>query len=224
MSSPSPGARRLNGLHRISSAVIGLVLWGFGLLGLTDNLDFFSTTGQPLLGMTTNNLLSAISLVFGTVLIAAAIRGGRLASTVSVTVGALFLLSGVVNAILVNTPFNPLAFRMPNVIFSLVVALVLLTLGAYGRFSGRLPDDNPYAGRQRHVTDADGSEDRDQRLPGTPEDVEAARTLAETERLVAEGGGTAEQRRMLAEVDAIRDSGERRDAWRRLTERGGSRT
>ena len=220
MSSLGSDARRLNGLHRVSSALIGITLWVFGALGFSERLGFFSTTGQPLLGMTTNNLLSALSLVVGTVLVGAAIRGGRPASTVSVVVGVLFLLSGVVNVLLIGTPYNFLSFRMPNVVFSLVVGLVMLTLGAYGRFSGRLPADNPYAGEQHHGVDADDAEDRGQRLPHGTEEVDAARSLAETERLVAGGGGSADQRRMLAEVDGIRDPGERREAWRKLIERG----
>ncbi|GAA1393473.1 hypothetical protein GCM10009613_39970 [Pseudonocardia kongjuensis] len=219
---PSLGSdpRLLNGLHRVSSALIGVTLWVFGGLGITNNLDFFSTTGAPLFGMTTNNLLSAVSLVVGTVLVAAAVRGGRMASTVSVTVGALFMLSGVANVLLIGTPYNILSFRMPNVVFSLLAGLVLLTLGGYGRFTGRLPSDNPYSDEQRHPVDAEGDEDRDQRLPHGSADIEAAGSLAETERLVASGGGTDEQRRLLAEVGSIRDLAERRRAWQELTGRG----
>jgi hypothetical protein len=222
MSSIGSDARRLNGLHRISSLLVGIMLLVFGVLGFTNNLDFFSTTGSPVLGLSTNLLLSTVSVVVGAVLVGAAVRGGRFASTVSVTVGALYLLSGVVNVLLIGTPYNLLAFRMPNVVFSLLVGLVMLVLGAYGRFSGRLPSDNPYAAEQKHVVDAEGGDDRDQRLPAGAADIAAARSLADTERLVANGGGTEEQRRMLAEVDAIRDTGERRDAWRARTERGGA--
>ncbi|ANY06308.1 DUF4383 domain-containing protein [Pseudonocardia sp. HH130630-07] len=206
--------RLLNGLHRISSALVGVILWIFGTLGFSGGLGFFTTSGAPLLGMSTNNLLSTISLVVGTVLVAAGIRGGRFASTVGVVVGAAFLLSGVANVLVLGTAYNILSFRMPNVVFSLVVGLLLLTLAAYGRFSGRLPDDNPYAAEQRPETDSD----REQQLPRDAADIAAARSLAETERLVAAGGGTEEQRRMLAAADAERDQAGRRTAWRR--ERG----
>lgn len=210
-------SRWLSGVHRLSSAVIGVALWVIGGLGFSNNLGFFSTSGAPVLGLSTNGLLSTLSLVFGTVLVGAAVIGGRFASTVGVVVGALFLLSGVGNVLVLNGPYNILAFRMPNVIFSLLVGLILLVLGAYGRFSGRLPDDNPNAARQKHVVDAEGSEDRGQRLPTDPADAAAARSLAEAERAAAGGGGTDEERRKLAEVDGIRDGAERRAAWRRLT-------
>lgn len=215
MSTHGSDGRRLNRLHRLSSAVIGSTLWVIGILGFTNNLAFFSTSGAPVLGLSTNGLLSTVSLVFGTLLIGAAIVGGRFASTVGVVVGALFLLSGVGNVLVLNGPYNILAFRMSNVIFSLVVGLIMLTLGAYGRFTGRLPDDSPYA-PQHHAVDAQGSDDRGQQLPTAPADIAAARTLADAERLVAGGGGTDEQRRMLAEVDAIRGGPERRAAWRKL--------
>lgn len=221
-SSPGSDARRLNGLHRISGVVLGVVLWVFGLLGFAGDLDPFSTTGTPVLGMSTNGLLSTISLVVGTLLIVAGIRGGRLSSSVCTVVGALFLLSGVVNAVLLNGPYNVLAFRMSNVVFSLLAGLVLLVAGAYGRFSGRLPSDNPYAAEQRRTVDAEGGADRDQRLPRDAADVAAAASLAEAERAVAEGGGTDEQRRLLAQVDALRDGADRRAEWRRLTEHGGT--
>ncbi|MFP5020811.1 DUF4383 domain-containing protein [Pseudonocardia phyllosphaerae] len=220
MSSLGSDSRRLDGLHRLSSAVVGVVLLVFGVLGFLGGLEFFSTTGSPVLGMSTNGLLSTASVVFGAVLLAAAVRGGRLASTTSVVVGALFLLSGVVNTVLMTTPYNLLAFRMPNVVFSLVVGLVMLVLGAYGRFSGRLPDDNPYAAEQRRTVDAETGQDRDQQLPRTAADAEAARSLAEAERTVAAGGGSDELRRTLARIDTIRDVEQRRAAWRELTEHG----
>lgn len=49
---PSLGSdlRLLNGLHRASSALIGITLWVFGGLGITNNLDFFSTPEHPCSG------------------------------------------------------------------------------------------------------------------------------------------------------------------------------
>ena len=67
---------------------------------------------------------------------------------VGVVVGGLFLVSGLVNMIVLNGPANVLAFTFPNVAFSLVVGLVLLSVGLYGRASGQLPADNPF--RQAH--------------------------------------------------------------------------
>jgi hypothetical protein len=72
----------LDALHRVGAAVFGLAIGTFGVLGLVDRLDMFSTTGRPVLGLSSNGLLSVISLVVAAVLVAAALRGGRTASTV----------------------------------------------------------------------------------------------------------------------------------------------
>jgi hypothetical protein len=109
---------RLDAVHRVGAVLFGLGLWVFGILGIVDRLKPFSTSGESVLGLSSNGLLSAISLIVGGVLIAAALRGGRTASTVTVVVGAAFVLSGLVNVLVLNTPLNLLAFRMPNVIFT----------------------------------------------------------------------------------------------------------
>ena len=173
--------RRLGVVHRVGAAGLGGALWVFGILGLVNRLAMFSITGGHVLGLSSNGLLSVISLVVGAVLIGAAVRGGRPASTVTVAVGALFLLSGLANVLVLGTPLNVLAFGMPNVIFSLLAGAVLLFLGAYGRFTGGLPLSNPYQ-QERHDRD-----DEQERVPlptifSDPADVRAATELAEAER------------------------------------------
>ncbi|MFR9804505.1 DUF4383 domain-containing protein [Pseudonocardia sp. RS010] len=198
-----PAARRIDLLHRTGSVVIGLGLWVFAVLGFVQRLDFFSTQGQPVLGLSSNGLLSTISVVFGGILIGAGIRGGRLSSSVQVVVGALFLLSGIVNVLVLNTELNLLAFRMPNVIFSLVVGGILLTIGSWGRFTGRLRADSPYS-RERQI----GAFEDPQLSPelsgidleGSPAEARAARELAEAERAVAEHRAAPE---VVAEVHAL---------------------
>ena len=224
--------RRINAVHRTSAIVLGLGIGVFGVLGLINRLDFFSTTGAPLLGLSSNGLLSTISLVTAAVLIAAGLRGGRIASTITVTVGTLFLLSGVGNVLVLNSSWNVLAFRMPNVIFSLVVGLILLCLGAWGRFTGRLPDDNPYR-RERHPREGgrdtaleeqpvDGQSDHSsQPAPGAyrPTDAVDIRALADAERAVAQGAGTTEQQAGIEAADGARATEDRLSAWRRTHDR-----
>jgi Domain of unknown function (DUF4383) len=123
----------LDVLHRAGAVLFGLGLWVFGILGLVNRLDTFTTRGQPVLGLSSNGLLSILSLVVGGVLIAAAIRGGRVASTVTVVTGAAFMLAGLASVLVLDTGLNFLAFGLSNVIFSLVAGGMLLILGAYGR-------------------------------------------------------------------------------------------
>ena len=59
-------------VHRIGAVAVAAVILVFGLLGFAGGLAFFSTSGEPILGMSSNGLLSTISVVTAAVLIAAA--------------------------------------------------------------------------------------------------------------------------------------------------------
>jgi Domain of unknown function (DUF4383) len=201
----------LDAVHRVGAVLFALGLWVFGILGLVNRLDPFTTNGTSVLGLSSNGLLSVISLVVGAILIAAAMRGGRTASTVTVVVGVAFILSGLANVLVLNTSMNLLAFRMPNVIFSLIAGALLLFLGAYGRYTGGLPDDNPY-----HAERHPGGE------PEVPmptvfrdaADVIAARELAEAERAVAQHAASPEQIDRVAAARSARRAEDRVRAWR----------
>ena len=160
------------------------------------------------MGLSTNGLLSTISLVVGAGLVVAAVRGGPVASTVSVVLGVLFLLSGLVNFLVMSTSMNLLAFRLPNVIFSIGVGFVLLVLGAYGRITGRLPDGSPYStGTQ---AGAEAGESPPAQGVGV---AHAARELAAAERAQALHHATPEQSERLRVVDQHRSHVERQRAW-----------
>lgn len=189
MSSALPGSR-LDLVHRIGAAVLGAGLCVFGVLGVADRLEFLAVRGKVVMGLATNGLLATISLIVGGILIGAALRGGRSSSTITVVVGSLFLLSGLVNLAVLDTKFNLLAFRLSNVIFSFIAGMLLLFLGAYGRFSGGLSADNPYY-QQRHHDDAPSGTDH----TGDDDDAE----LAAAELAVAEGHATAEQELLVLE-------------------------
>ncbi|RKS05144.1 uncharacterized protein DUF4383 [Nocardiopsis sp. Huas11] len=136
--------RRLDIAYRAGSGVIALVLIGFGLAGLTVRLPLFDTQGEVVAGLSTNGALGFLSVAFGSLLLGAAVLGGVYASTVCTVMGTAFVGSGLVNLYLMTTDANVLAFSMPNVIFSFVVGLTLMTIGMYGRFSGGLAEDNPF--------------------------------------------------------------------------------
>ena len=149
-----PQDHRLGRVYRYGGGFMGLLLLVFGVLGLTDRLAFFSTSGEHVLGLSSNGALSVISIVAAAVLVTGAVIGGNIASSVNFVMGALFVLSGAVNLALLDTQANFLAFRFQNVMFSFVVGVMLVTFGAYGRVSGGLPHDNPYW-RARHPEAAD---------------------------------------------------------------------
>lgn len=207
----------LDHLHRLGAVVFGIGLAIFGVLGLRGDLGFFSSTGEQVMGMGTNGALSIVSLVVAAALVAAAVRGGHLASTVLVVIGAAFLLSGFANALVLGTPLNLLAFRIPNVIFSFVAGAFLLFLGAWGRFTGHLPDGNPYQ-QQRHGHDTPDP------LPShfdDPANARAARELADAERAVAQHVASPETAARVEAVRYLRREEDRIEEWRRLS--GGDR-
>ncbi|MCX5084157.1 DUF4383 domain-containing protein [Streptomyces sp. NPDC056121] len=148
-----PLDHKLAQVYRWGAAFCGVVLLVFGCLGLADQLSPFNTDGGQIAGMTTNGVLSLISVVVGLALVAGGIIGGNFASTLNMAVGALFLISGFVHVFIVGKGANVLDFGMTNVIFSFVMGLVILTFGMYGRVSSRLPHDNPYW-RRRHPREA----------------------------------------------------------------------
>ncbi|WP_436790520.1 DUF4383 domain-containing protein [Yinghuangia sp. YIM S10712] len=153
LSDEMPVDHRLGRVYRFGAGITGLVLLVFGTLGFADQLAFFDTSGEEIAGLSSNGALSTVSVVVGAVLIAGAVVGGNLASTLNVVVGSAFIVSGFVNLALLDKESNILAFRMPNVIFSFIVGLMVLTFGLYGRVSGNLPHDNPYW-RARHPEQA----------------------------------------------------------------------
>ncbi|PVZ12008.1 DUF4383 domain-containing protein [Actinomycetospora cinnamomea] len=228
----TPGAERSSSLrpdhrviwiHRAGALVVAAIIATFGVLGFVGGLGFFDTEGEPILGMSTNGALSTVSIVTAVVLVAAAIRGGRLSSTVMVVIGTLFLVSAFVNLALIGTAYNLLAFRLPNVFFSIGAGMVLLFTGAYGRFSAKLPPDNPYK-LERHPEDpedhadaAEAPEDAHrQPRPSSAAEAEADIAMAEAARARAQGAADEDQRRRLDAMAGARTHEERRAIWMRF--------
>ncbi|MGH3915885.1 MAG: DUF4383 domain-containing protein [Pseudonocardiaceae bacterium] len=204
MSRITPGGE-LDLVHRLGAAGLGVGLGVFGTLGLVNRLEFLSDQGEDVLGLSSNGMLATISLVVGGILIIAALRGGRIASTVTAIVGVLFLLSGLFNLAVLTTEYNLLAFRISNVIFSFVAGMLLLFLGAYGRFSGGLSVDNPYY-RYRHPDDPRFD-------PAEVASREEEDRWVAAEIAVAEHRATPEQERLVREEARRRAEESRRRAW-----------
>ncbi|MEV6726426.1 DUF4383 domain-containing protein [Streptomyces xanthochromogenes] len=139
-----PVDHRLSRVYRFGAGAAGLFLVTFGILGLIDQIGFFSTGANTVLGLNSNGALSAVSIAVGAVLLAGAVRGGNTASTINMATGIAFLLAGFASLALLDSRFNFLAFHIQNVLFSFVVGIMLMTFGMYGRVSGTLPHDNPY--------------------------------------------------------------------------------
>ncbi len=212
---PGPGAR-VFAVQRTGAVLVALVLLVFGILGFANQLAYFSTEGERILGLSSNGLLSTISVVVALLLIAAAARSPRVVSTVMIVIGTLFLLSALVNLAVLRTSFNLLAFEFQNVVFSVVVGLLLLTLGAYGRVSGNLPPDSPYASPGADDEEIDLTSD----LPSTQAEVSAEQAMRAAEVAVVQHVATNEQRRRVAAMANVHSRGDRRRVWMSFDEAG----
>jgi hypothetical protein len=193
-------------VQRLGAVTVGLFLLVFGLVGLTRGLPFLATTGQRIAGLSSDGALSVLSVVVAVVLVGAAARGPRVASSVMMVLGVLFVLSAVVNGALLESRANLLAFQLSNVVFSVVVGLLLLVLGAYGRVSGNLPEDSPYA--HPHAWAEEPPE-----RPTTAEEVAAEIAMREAEIAVVQHTATPEQRRRVQAMAGARTRADRRRTW-----------
>lgn len=213
---PGLGAR-VYAVQRTGAVLVALFLLVFGLLGFASGQAFLSTRGQSVLGMSSNGLLSTLSVVVAVVLLVAAVRSPRTASTVMLVLGPLFLLSAFVNSIVLGTRLNWLAFELSNVIFSVAVGLPMLLLGAYGRISGNLPADSPYA--HPHSDDAEFVDER----PRTPEEVAAEQAMREAEIAVVQHTATPDQHLRVEQMAQMHHRSDRRRVWMDLEAAGRDR-
>ena len=195
----------LGTVHRVGAILMGVILWIFGTLGFVNSLGFFETTGGEIAGLNSNGLLSAISLIVGTILIASGIRGGQTASTVTAGVGVAFILSGLANLAVLDTGINYLAFTIANVFFSLIVGVMLLTIGLYGRVSGGLTATNPYKQSREHRSDDDNDDERRRR--------DEIAEIAQAEQFVAEGVADPQQEQLVSQDRQRRAQDEHDRAW-----------
>lgn len=118
--------------NRIVATVFGAVYLLVGLLGfaVTGGVGFIATEGGLLLGIFEVNPLHNIAhLLIGAALLVAGLANARAAKGVNTTVGAVYLLLGIVGFFLTGTAANILALNVPDHFLHLASAVVLLGVG-----------------------------------------------------------------------------------------------
>jgi hypothetical protein len=114
------------------ATVFGAVYLLVGLLGfaVTGGVGFIATEGGLLLGIFEVNPLHNIAhLLIGGALLVAGLANARAAKGVNTTVGAVYLLLGIVGFFLTGTAANILALNVPDHFLHLGSAVVLLGVG-----------------------------------------------------------------------------------------------
>lgn len=118
--------------NRLVATIFGAVYLLVGLLGFafTGGVGFIATEGGLLLGIFEVNPLHNIAhLLIGAALLFAGLASVRAAKAVNTTVGAVYLLLGIVGFFLVGTSANILALNVPDHFLHLGSAIVLLAVG-----------------------------------------------------------------------------------------------
>ena len=130
-----PINHRLSGFYRFFSALAGLFLLVFGIVGTA------STWGDPLfdqgdataLGLSTNLAFSLLSIVVGAIVVLGALIGGNLAHYLFLLGGGVFWLAGLVMLLLLQTDANFLNFTVATCIVSFLIGTLLVLAGLYGK-------------------------------------------------------------------------------------------
>jgi hypothetical protein len=118
--------------NRLVATIFGAVYLLVGLLGFafTGGVGFVATKGGLILGIFEVNPLHNIAhLLIGAALLIAGLTRVAAAKAVNTTVGAVYLLLGIVGFFLVGTGANILALNTPDHFLHLVSAIVLLGVG-----------------------------------------------------------------------------------------------
>jgi len=118
--------------NRLVATVFGAVYLLVGLLGfaVTGGISFIATEGGLLLGLfAVNPLHNVAHLLIGAALLIAGLSSVSAAKTVNTTIGAVYLLLGIVGFFIASTALNILALNTPDHFLHLASALVLLGAG-----------------------------------------------------------------------------------------------
>lgn len=118
--------------NRLVAVIFGAVYLVVGALGfaVTAGVGFIATDGGLLLGIFEVNPLHNIAhLLIGAALLIAGLKSVPAAKAVNTTVGAVYLLLGIVGFFLVDTSLNILALNTADHFLHLASALVLLGVG-----------------------------------------------------------------------------------------------
>lgn len=118
--------------NRLVATIFGVVYLLVGLLGfaVTGGVAFFATEGGLLLGIfEVNPLHNVAHLLIGAALLAGGLVSAQAARATNITVGAAYLLLGIVGFFLVGTALNVLALNTFDHFLHLASAIVLLGVG-----------------------------------------------------------------------------------------------
>ncbi|UUL75538.1 DUF4383 domain-containing protein [Pseudarthrobacter sp. Fe7] len=117
--------------NKLLATVFGAVYLLVGLAGfaVTSGTGFFATEGANLILFAVNPLHNVIHLAIGAALLAAGLKSVPAARSVNTTVGAVYLLVGIVGLFLLDSAANIIALNGADNVLHLASAVLLLGVG-----------------------------------------------------------------------------------------------
>lgn len=117
--------------NRLLATVFGAVYLLVGVLGffVTSGIGFFATEGRTVIVFEVNPLHNIIHLAIGAALLIAGMKSVVAAKSVNITVGAVYLLVGVVGLFILDSALNIIALNGADNVLHLASAVLLLGVG-----------------------------------------------------------------------------------------------
>ncbi|NEM91803.1 DUF4383 domain-containing protein [Galbitalea soli] len=118
--------------NRLLAVIFGAVYLLVGLLGFayTGGVGFLATQGGLILGIFEVNILhNIVHLLIGAALLIAGLASVPAAKGLNTTVGAVYLLVGILGLFLVGSSLNILALNAADNVLHFASAIVLLAVG-----------------------------------------------------------------------------------------------
>jgi hypothetical protein len=136
MAAHFPINHHLRPLYRLLSAVAGLYMLVFGVVGFaqTSGAPFFTRDeAEWVLGLRTNPAFALLSLLAGVVVLGANVIGRNLAHQINQLAAVILTVVGMASLALMQTEANVFAFSMVNVIVTFILAAIVGTTSLYDR-------------------------------------------------------------------------------------------
>lgn len=117
--------------NKLLATIFGAVYLLVGLLGffVTSGVGFFATEGHNLIVFAVNPLHNVIHLAIGAALLIAGLKSVPAARSVNTTVGAVYLLVGILGLFLLDSSLNIIALNGADNVLHLGSAILLLAVG-----------------------------------------------------------------------------------------------
>ncbi len=148
----NPVNHPLRSFYRVLSALVGVYLLLFGVVGLitTSGDDFTGRVPDRILGQGGNLLWSIVSLVLGAVVLLGTLVGRNIDMAIEKYLGWAMLVIGAFSLAAARTDADLLGFTVSTVVVTFLIGLMLIVSSLYLKTA---PESE--AGDPRHVREAE---------------------------------------------------------------------